>query len=103
MDESNNTTAVAESAVAEADAARGKRKERTGVVVSDRQQKTIVVEVSRRAPHPIYKKVLKKKKRFAVHDEKNEAKLGDTVRISETRPLSKNKCWRLLEIVSRAN
>ncbi len=81
---------------------RGNRKERTGVVVSDVQNKTIVVEVMRRASHKLYKKVVKIKKKFTAHDEKNEAKIGDTVKIAETRPLSKNKNWRLLEIISRA-
>lgn len=81
---------------------RGNRKERTGVVVSDVQNKTIVVEVMRRAPHKLYKKVVKIKKKFTAHDENNEAKVGDTVRIGETRPLSKSKNWRLLEIISRA-
>ena len=81
---------------------RGLRKERVGVVKSDVQDKTIVVEVSRRTPHPLYKKVVKVRKKFTCHDEKNEAKVGDTVRIVETRPLSKNKRWRLLEIISHA-
>ncbi|OGV50437.1 MAG: 30S ribosomal protein S17 [Lentisphaerae bacterium GWF2_44_16] len=81
---------------------RGNRKERVGNVVSDCQDKTIVVEVVRRTPHRLYKKVIKKQKRFAAHDEKNEAKVGDTVRIVETRPLSKTKKWRLLEIISHA-
>ncbi len=81
---------------------RGLRKERVGIVVSDVQNKTIVVEVSRRTPHPLYKKVVKVRKKFTCHDENNEARVGDTVRIVETRPLSKNKCWRLLEIISRA-
>jgi len=81
---------------------RGIRKERVGVVVSDVQNKTIVVEVSRRTAHPLYKKVVKVRKKFACHDENNEAKKGDTVRIVETRPLSKNKRWRLMEIISRA-
>ncbi len=81
---------------------RGIRKERVGVVVSDVQNKTIVVKVDRRTPHPLYKKVVKVRKKFTAHDENNEAKVGDTVRIVETRPLSKNKCWRLLEIISRA-
>ena len=80
---------------------RGIRKERVGVVVSDVQNKTIVVKVDRRTPHPLYKKVVKVRKKFTAHDENNEAKVGDTVRIVETRPLSKNKCWRLLEIISR--
>ncbi len=81
---------------------RGNRKERTGLVVSDAQNKTIVVEVTRRTQHKLYKKVVKSIKKYAVHDEKNEAKVGDTVRISETRPISKNKCWRLVEIISSA-
>ena len=82
--------------------ARGYRKERIGVVVSDVQDKTIVVKVDRRTQHPMYKKVVKVRRKFTAHDEKNEAKVGDTVRIAETRPLSKNKCWRLIEIISRA-
>lgn len=81
---------------------RGNRKSRVGKVVSDVQNKTIVVEVERRAPHSRYQKVVKTRKRYAVHDEANEAKLGDMVRIGETRPLSKMKRWRLLEIISRA-
>jgi small subunit ribosomal protein S17 len=82
--------------------ARGYRKERIGVVVSDVKDKTIVVKVDRRTQHPMYKKVVKVSRKFTAHDEKNEAKVGDTVRIAETRPLSKNKCWRLIEIVSRS-
>jgi len=81
---------------------RGRRKERVGVVVSDVQDKTIVVKVERRTPHPLYRKIVKVSKKFTAHDEKNEAKMGDTVRIVETRPMSKTKCWRLTEILSRA-
>jgi len=81
---------------------RGNRKERVGVVVSDCQEKTIVVEVTRRVPHKLYKKVIKRKKRYAVHDENNTAKVGDDVRIVETRPLSKRKRWRLTEIIRTA-
>ncbi|MCQ2353115.1 MAG: 30S ribosomal protein S17 [Victivallaceae bacterium] len=81
---------------------RGNRKERVGIVVSDKQDKTIVVKVERRTTHPLYHKVVKISKKFAAHDEKNEAKIGDTVRIAETRPMSRNKRWRLLEIISRA-
>lgn len=88
--------------MAEAIEIRGHRKERVGVVISDVQDKTIVVKVDRRTQHPLYKKVVKVRKKFTAHDENNEAKVGDTVRIAETRPLSKNKCWRLLEIISRA-
>ena len=83
-------------------AVRGNRKERVGVVVSDVQDKTIVVNVERRTAHPLYHKVVKVSKKFAVHDENNEARKGDTVRIVETRPLSRNKRWRLVEIVARA-
>lgn len=81
---------------------RGHRKQLTGMVVSDVQDKTITVEVVRRTAHPLYKKVVNIKKRYAVHDEKNEAKNGDKVTIVETRPLSKRKTWRLLEILSHA-
>jgi small subunit ribosomal protein S17 len=81
---------------------RGNRKERGGVVVSDVQDKTIVVEVTRRTTHPRYKKVVKVKKKYTAHDETNQAKIGDTVRIVETRPMSKAKRWRLLEIISHA-
>ena len=79
---------------------RGNRKSRVGQVVSDVQAKTIIVEVERRTPHKLYKKVVKSRKRYAAHDENNQAKIGDTVRISETRPVSKNKCWRLVEIIN---
>ena len=61
-----------------------------------------MVKVDRRTQHPMYKKVVKVRRKFTAHDEKNEAKVGDTVRIAETRPLSKNKCWRLIEIISRS-
>lgn len=81
---------------------RGNRKERSGVVVSDVQNKTIVVEVTRRTTHPRYKKVVKVKKKYTAHDEQNQAKIGDKVRITETRPMSKAKRWRLLEIISHA-
>lgn len=81
---------------------RGLRKIRTGTVVSDCQDKTIVVKVDRRAAHPRYHKVLTLSKRYYAHDEKNEARLGDRVEIMETRPLSKLKRWRLVTIVQRA-
>ncbi|HON08982.1 MAG TPA: 30S ribosomal protein S17 [Verrucomicrobiota bacterium] len=79
------------------------KKERIGVVVSDKMQKTIVVEVHRRVRHPKFKKIVSKHKKFYVHDEKQEAKVGDIVRIEETRPLSKLKRWQLVEIVERAD
>ncbi len=81
---------------------RGNRKSRVGMVVSDVQNKTIIVEILNRSPHKRYKKVVKTRVRYAAHDEANEAKVGDMVRIDETRPLSKNKHWRLIEIISRA-
>jgi small subunit ribosomal protein S17 len=78
------------------------RKERIGVVTSDKMQKTITVSIERKIKHPIYGKFVKQTKKFKAHDEKNEAKIGDTVKISETRPLSKTKRWRLVEIIERA-
>ena len=80
---------------------RGHRKERVGEVVSDKMNKTIVVRVKRRFRHPQFKKVVTAYSKFYAHDEKNEAKVGDRVRIQETRPLSKTKSWRLVEIVER--
>ncbi|MGH7950715.1 MAG: 30S ribosomal protein S17 [Limisphaerales bacterium] len=85
-----------------APAARGHRKERVGEVVSNKMTKTIVVRVERRFPHPRFKKVVTAYKKLYAHDEKSEAKIGDRVRITETRPLSKTKCWRLVEVVDRA-
>lgn len=84
-----------------APAAQKVRKERTGEVVSDKMNKTIVVRVERRFRHPKFKKVVTQFKKFYAHDEKNEAKVGDVVRIQETRPLSKTKSWQLLEVVER--
>jgi len=81
---------------------RNLRKEREGVVVSDSQDKTIVVEVTRRTSHPLYKKVIKQTKKYYAHDETNQAKAGDKVRIVETRPLSKTKRWRLVEILGQS-
>jgi small subunit ribosomal protein S17 len=79
------------------------RKVRLGVVVSDRMQKTIVVQVRRLARHPVFPRVVKRVARFKAHDETNSAKRGDWVKIMETRPLSKDKRWRLLEIVRRGS
>jgi small subunit ribosomal protein S17 len=81
--------------------AAGKRKEVVGEVVSNRMQKTIVVEVIRRKAHPLYIRVISKSKKFYAHDEKNEAHVGDVVRLEETRPLSKLKRWRLKQIVRK--
>jgi small subunit ribosomal protein S17 len=83
-------------------AARGSRKTRTGLVVSDKMEKTVVVAIERRVPHPVYGKMVTRTKRLKAHDEENSAKVGDTVRIVETRPLSKDKRWRLVEIIDRA-
>jgi len=81
---------------------RGNRKERLGEVISNKMTKTIVVRVERRFPHPRFKKVVTSYKKFYAHDEKSEAKPGDRVRIEETRPLSKLKRWRLVQVVDRA-
>ncbi len=81
---------------------RGMRKTRTGVVVSDKMDKTIVVEIRTRVKHPLYGKIMNRTKRFKAHDENNECGIGDTVRVMETRPLSKDKCWRLVEIIEKA-
>lgn len=81
---------------------RNLRKERIGVVVSDKMEKSIVVLVKRKVKHPIYGKFMNKSTKFIAHDEENNCNIGDTVRIMETRPLSKNKSWRLIEIVERA-
>jgi small subunit ribosomal protein S17 len=82
-------------------AARGNRKERVGEVISNKMAKTIIVRVERRFPHPRFKKVVTGYKKLYAHDEKTEAKVGDRVRIEETRPLSKTKRWRLVEVVER--
>ena len=82
-------------------AARGNRKERIGEVLSNKMAKTIIVRVERRFPHPQFKKVVTSYKKFYAHDEKSEARPGDRVRIEETRPLSKTKHWRLVEVVER--
>lgn len=81
---------------------RNLRKERIGLVTSDKMDKTITVSIERKVKHPIYGKFVKTTKKFKAHDEKNDAKAGDTVRISEVRPLSKTKRWRLVEVLERA-
>ena len=82
--------------------ARNARKERVGVVTSDAMDKTVVVQAERRIAHPVYGKVIRRSKKYYAHDEKNEAKKGDKVLIVETRPMSKTKNWRLVEILARA-
>ena len=81
---------------------RNLRKTRTGVVVSDKMNKTIVVAVRDNVRHPLYNKIVKKTYKLKAHDENNECKIGDTVKVMETRPLSKDKRWRLVEIMERA-
>ena len=81
---------------------RNLRKERIGVVVSDKMNKSIIVLVKRKVKHPIYGKFVNKSTKFTAHDEENTGNIGDTVKIMETRPLSKNKSWRLVEILERA-
>ncbi|NQX90805.1 MAG: 30S ribosomal protein S17 [Flavobacteriales bacterium] len=81
---------------------RNLRKERIGIVTSNAMNKSIVVTVERKVKHPKYGKIMKTSKKFVAHDEKDDCNVGDTVRIMETRPLSKRKCWRLVEIVERA-
>jgi len=81
---------------------RNARKTRVGMVVSDKMAKTVVVSIERRVQHPVYGKMVRRTKKLKAHDEQNEAKTGDTVRIMETRPLSKDKRWRLVEIIERA-
>ena len=81
---------------------RGKRKTLTGVVSSDKMDKTVVVMVNRRVLHPVYKKYIRKRKKVKAHDEKNECRMGDKVLLMEARPLSKEKRWRVKEILERA-
>jgi small subunit ribosomal protein S17 len=82
-------------------AARALRKTRIGQVISNKMDKTIVVAVERRVKHALYKKYVKKTRTFMAHDAKNECEIGDRVRIMETRPLSKNKCWRLVQVIEK--
>jgi small subunit ribosomal protein S17 len=84
------------------DAERNRRKERVGLIVSDKADKTVTVAVEALVRHPMYKKRVRRSKKFIVHDEQNEARVGDTVRIIETRPLSRRKRWRLANVISRA-
>ncbi|HLA64023.1 MAG TPA: 30S ribosomal protein S17 [Rhodothermales bacterium] len=97
------TTTAASTAATTAEAAeRNARKLRVGLVVSDKMDKTITVSIERQVKHPIYGKFVKKTTKLKAHDETNDARSGDTVRIQETRPLSKTKRWRLVEVVERA-
>ena len=84
------------------DNTRNLRKEKTGIVVSNKMDKSIVIAVKRKMKHPIYGKFVNKTSKFMAHDDENSCNIGDTVKIAETRPLSKNKRWRLVEIIERA-
>ena len=81
---------------------RNLRKSRVGRVTSDKMDKTVVIEIRERVKHPLYGKIVNRTKKFKAHDENNECGIGDTVRIVETRPLSKDKCWRVVEIIEKA-
>ncbi|MCR4443117.1 MAG: 30S ribosomal protein S17 [Peptococcaceae bacterium] len=81
---------------------RNKRKTITGIVVSDKMDKTVVVAVENYAQHPVYKKIIKRTRKYKAHDEKNECKTGDRVKLMETRPLSKEKRWRVVQIIEKA-
>jgi small subunit ribosomal protein S17 len=81
---------------------RSRRKVRTGVVVSEKMDKTVLVQIDRKVRHPLYKKTVRRSNKLAAHDESNDAHVGDTVRVMESRPLSKTKRWRVVEIVERA-
>jgi small subunit ribosomal protein S17 len=93
---------MVEAAVADVADERGRRKLRVGKVVSDKMDKTVVVMIERLVKHPEYKRYVRRRSKFKVHDEKNECKEGDTIRFMETRPLSKEKRWRFVEFVERA-
>ena len=93
---------MAEVAKSESIETRRARKMRIGQVVSDKMEKTVVVQIERRVQHPVYGKMVRRTKKLKAHDEQNAAKTGDTVRIMETRPLSKDKRWRVVEIIERA-
>ncbi len=97
-----DTTTTATAPTPPAATPRGHRKEREGEVIANKMAKTIIVRVERRVPHPKFKKVVTGYKKYYAHDEKSEAKLGDRVRIQETRPMSKTKRWRLISVVERA-
>ena len=81
---------------------RNLRKSRVGLVVSNKMDKTVVVKIRERVKHPLYGKIVNRTKKFKAHDEANQCGIGDTVRITETRPISKDKCWRVVEIIEKA-
>jgi small subunit ribosomal protein S17 len=93
---------VTDQATTQATADRSRRKVRVGVVVSDAMDKTVVVRIDRQVRHPLYGKTVRRSSKLSAHDESNDAHVGDTVRVTETRPISKTKRWRLVEVVERA-
>jgi len=99
---SETGTNIPAAPVAEASVPSGKRQEKIGTVTSNKMQKSVVVTVTRQTTHPLYKRVVRRSKNFLAHDEKGECKVGDWVRIRETRPLSRRKRWRVVAIISRA-
>src|ERR1700749_717623 len=103
MADTTKTTAASASSAQNAEAPASRRNEKVGLVVSTKMQKTIVVEIEMRKAHPKYKRVMKSNKKFYAHDEQNSARVGDVVRIRETRPLSKLKRWTLEEIIRRSS
>jgi small subunit ribosomal protein S17 len=101
-DTATATKTETQSAATETEETRGQRKVRLGTVIADKMNKTIIVQVSTSKAHRLYRKTVQRRTKFKVHDEKNECGVGDLVRITETRPISKEKRWRLLEIVEKA-
>ncbi len=104
MAELSEQTEQAEQAeqVGEKSSGRGQRKSRVGVVVSDKMDKTVVVKIERQVKHPVYGRYIRRAKKYKVHDAENECRVGDVITFSETRPLSKDKCWRFVSFVRRA-
>ena len=98
--EETTTGTTSETTTSEVD--RAKKKIRVGTVVSDKMQKTVVVQIERLVRHPVYKRYVRRRKRFKVHDEENQCRIGDVISFMETRPLSKDKRWRFVEFVERA-
>ena len=93
---------MAEETIEQTEETRNRRKLRTGVVSSDKMNKTVVVTINNLVRHPMYGRILKRDKKLKAHDETNDAHIGDTVEIMETRPLSKDKCWRVVRVIERA-
>jgi small subunit ribosomal protein S17 len=101
-EEETGAAAAAAPSVEPSERPRGQRKVRTGVVVSDKMDKTVVIRIEQSVRHPVYHKTIRRTAKLTAHDEKGDAHVGDTVRVMETRPLSKTKRWRVIEVVERA-